>query len=489
MTSTLSRLRLASHACATYSGRPFTMARPSGVRAWPNLVVTTTWSRRPRIARPSNSSLWPKPYMSEESRKLTPKSRARCTTSMDCASSPLPYVPDMDMQPSPMAGTESELWPSVRYSMASPWLWPTGEVPRNSTTPPRPALAGRTCYNSGHVQLVAGPGRTFSRSPGAHRQPLGVPVQDRAEPGAPVRFLGQEVRRRQLGQGGVHPDGARAGQGGARAARPDHRPRRDRPPSPPDGRAHVRYLPAGLLRARVLGRPDPVHAQELLRHAALRSAPAHRRRQAAWAREPRRADDQRNATVLRLHADPGARLRDPPRRGLSADPHGAGPRHGARAALQDGVRLAIRGGRDSWPGPDTHRRHAEAPAGRSPRPRADPRDPAARFFRVPGLHDLQGDRGHRSGGAVLARAGPDRQGVDRVPPALPAAPGQAADALPAARAALRAGRARRRPGAGPQLRRRVRARVHLRRLPAPQRRGSEERRVGKECRSRWSPYH
>src|SRR5436190_5825748 len=221
--------------------------------------------------------------MSEESRKLTPRSRARCTTSMDCASSPLPYVPDIDMQPSPMAGTESELWPSVRYSMTSPSCgaaW--GSSPEFYNTP-HPALAGRTCYNSRHVQHVAEPRRTIRRPPDAHRRPLGVPVQDRAEPGPSLRLLGEEVRRRQLGQGRVHPDGARAGQAGARAARPDHRPRSDQPPSPPDGRAHVGYLPAGLLRAGVLGGPDPVRAEELLRYAALRSPVENRGRHAAWA--------------------------------------------------------------------------------------------------------------------------------------------------------------------------------------------------------------
>ncbi len=61
--------------------------------------------------------MWPKPYMSDESRKFTPRSSALCTTSIDCASSCLPYVPDIDMHPRPSAGTESELWPSWRYSM------------------------------------------------------------------------------------------------------------------------------------------------------------------------------------------------------------------------------------------------------------------------------------------------------------------------------------------------------------------------------------
>src|ERR1700752_1752727 len=37
--------------------------------------------------RPSSSSLWPQPYMSEESRKVTPRSRARWMTAVDAASS------------------------------------------------------------------------------------------------------------------------------------------------------------------------------------------------------------------------------------------------------------------------------------------------------------------------------------------------------------------------------------------------------------------
>src|SRR5256884_186495 len=47
---------------------------PSGFRTLPNLVASTTWCRRPRIARPTSSSLWPQPYMSEVSRKFTPRS-------------------------------------------------------------------------------------------------------------------------------------------------------------------------------------------------------------------------------------------------------------------------------------------------------------------------------------------------------------------------------------------------------------------------------
>ena len=91
MTSTPSRFRLASHARATWAGLPSTrFPLPSGLWTWPNLVVSTTWSRRPLIARPSSSSFWPQPYMSEESTKLTPRSSALWTTAIDSASSPLP---------------------------------------------------------------------------------------------------------------------------------------------------------------------------------------------------------------------------------------------------------------------------------------------------------------------------------------------------------------------------------------------------------------
>src|SRR5215831_8778605 len=76
------------------------------------------WLRRVLSARPSSSSLCPQPYMSEESMKLIPRSSARCTTSIDCASSLFPYVPDIDMHPSPMAETWSSLFPSLRYCMA-----------------------------------------------------------------------------------------------------------------------------------------------------------------------------------------------------------------------------------------------------------------------------------------------------------------------------------------------------------------------------------
>src|SRR5256712_4443693 len=189
MTSTPRRLRLASQAWATYSGRPLTIARPSGVRAWPNLVVSTTWSRRPRIARPRSSSLWPKPYMSEESRRLTPRSRARWTTSMDCASSPLPYVPDMDMQPRPSAGTESELWPNVRCSIDAS-LIEYRAILHHPTSGP----AGGACYNSAMLSLTQSLlSRSADLQAALHADPHGFPLQTELSLAPPLAVLGKKV--------------------------------------------------------------------------------------------------------------------------------------------------------------------------------------------------------------------------------------------------------------------------------------------------------
>src|SRR5438309_2025015 len=72
-----SRFRLASQACCTYSGRPLTPLAPPGWRVWPNLVAMTMLSGLPLRARPSNSSLWPQPYISELSKWSIPSSTAR----------------------------------------------------------------------------------------------------------------------------------------------------------------------------------------------------------------------------------------------------------------------------------------------------------------------------------------------------------------------------------------------------------------------------
>ena len=73
---------------ATYSGRPLMPSRaPSSPRSLPNLVASTTSSRRPAMARPTSCSLVNGPYMSAVSRKVTPRSRARWMVAMRSASS------------------------------------------------------------------------------------------------------------------------------------------------------------------------------------------------------------------------------------------------------------------------------------------------------------------------------------------------------------------------------------------------------------------
>src|SRR2546430_11083162 len=62
-------------------------------------------------------------------------------------------------------------------------------------------------------------------------------------------------------------------------------------------------------------------------------------------------------------------------------------------------------------------------------------------------------------------------------------------AVPVARRALCAAARFGRCGAIPRRRRRVARVARARGLPALDHQRSEERRVGKECRSRWSPYH
>ena len=88
MWSTPSRSSDASQARRTYSGSPLTrMKLPSSRRWFPNLVASTTSSRRPAIARPTSRSLVNGPYMSAVSRKVIPRSSARCTVASDSRSS------------------------------------------------------------------------------------------------------------------------------------------------------------------------------------------------------------------------------------------------------------------------------------------------------------------------------------------------------------------------------------------------------------------
>src|SRR5206468_2328436 len=84
------------------------------------LEARTTAPQRPRSAWASNSSLWPQPYMSEESMKLMPRSRARWINAMDSGSWPGPQAPEKDIPPRPRAETDSELLPSVRRCMGPP---------------------------------------------------------------------------------------------------------------------------------------------------------------------------------------------------------------------------------------------------------------------------------------------------------------------------------------------------------------------------------
>ena len=56
-------------------------------RTLPNLVASTTSSRRPAMARPTSSSLVNGPYMSAVSRRVTPRSRARWMVATASASS------------------------------------------------------------------------------------------------------------------------------------------------------------------------------------------------------------------------------------------------------------------------------------------------------------------------------------------------------------------------------------------------------------------
>ncbi len=62
-------------------------ARRSAPRTLPNLVASTTSSRRPAIASPTSSSLVNGPYMSAVSRKVTPSSSARSIVAIASPSS------------------------------------------------------------------------------------------------------------------------------------------------------------------------------------------------------------------------------------------------------------------------------------------------------------------------------------------------------------------------------------------------------------------
>src|SRR6266702_5666941 len=72
MWSTPRRCSEASQACRTYSASPRMPRRsPCSLRTLPNFVASTTWSRRPAMARPTSRSLVNGPYASAVSRKDT----------------------------------------------------------------------------------------------------------------------------------------------------------------------------------------------------------------------------------------------------------------------------------------------------------------------------------------------------------------------------------------------------------------------------------
>ena len=74
------RLTLAGLLSSVPRGRPLWEMKP-------NLVATTTSSRRPLMARPTISSLWKGPYASAVSMNVTPSSSARWMVRIDSASS------------------------------------------------------------------------------------------------------------------------------------------------------------------------------------------------------------------------------------------------------------------------------------------------------------------------------------------------------------------------------------------------------------------
>ncbi len=76
--------------CRTYSGRPSIVFGFPSRRDIANLVASCTSSRRPAIAWPTSSSLWPSPYTSAVSRKVTPSSSARWIVAMDSSRSAVP---------------------------------------------------------------------------------------------------------------------------------------------------------------------------------------------------------------------------------------------------------------------------------------------------------------------------------------------------------------------------------------------------------------
>ena len=118
------RWRLASRHSAATSGVNFLTQLPLGRVRFPNLLAMMTCSRlAPPNVLPISSSLWPFPYTSAVSKKLTPRSKAASIARIDSASSvspqPICIGPRVDGPPTahppkPISDTRKPVLPSVR---------------------------------------------------------------------------------------------------------------------------------------------------------------------------------------------------------------------------------------------------------------------------------------------------------------------------------------------------------------------------------------
>ncbi len=107
MRSVPSRRSDASHARRMYpadTSEPVVRRVPSS-NVLPNFVAMTTASRSPASARPTTVSLWPVPYTSAVSKKVTPSSSPRRMAATDTSSSTSPQPDDAPSRPNgpPMA--------------------------------------------------------------------------------------------------------------------------------------------------------------------------------------------------------------------------------------------------------------------------------------------------------------------------------------------------------------------------------------------------
>src|SRR3989442_1253801 len=114
--------------------------------------------------------------------------RARWTTSMDCASSPYPCVPDIDMQPRPSAGTESELWPSVRCSIDASRIEYRAILHHPTSGPD-----GGACYNSAMLSLTQSLlSRSVDLQAALHADPNGFPFKTELSLAPLLAFWGRK---------------------------------------------------------------------------------------------------------------------------------------------------------------------------------------------------------------------------------------------------------------------------------------------------------